>query len=144
MSQECNALARRVFEEMWNQKNPALITEIIDARHRYHTPSGLFHGEEGYRQLYDTFSGAFPDLHFVIEEQITEGDTVVTRYTARGTQTGEFAGIPASGKAVEVPGITIFRLGGGKVVESMVLWDTLALMQQIGAVPSPQPTGVGG
>ena len=61
------------------------------------------------------YRGAFPDLHFTIEAQVAEGDRVVTRWTAGGTNTGSLGGMPPTGKAVVVSGISIERIAGGKV-----------------------------
>ena len=76
----------------------------------------------------------FPDLHFTVEDQIAEGDMVVTRWTARGTHTGEFQSIPATGKAIRVAGTDIDRVIDGKSVECWAHVDELGLMQQLGAV----------
>ena len=72
-----------------------------------------------------------------VEDLIAEGDKVVTRWRARGTHQGELMGIPPSGNPVEVTGITIHRIEGGKVVETWANYDALGMMQQVGAVPEP-------
>ena len=82
---------------------------------------------------------AFPDLHLTIEDQIAEGDRVVTRVTFRGTHQGEFNGIPPTGKPVEYSGIAIDRIADGKVVEMWHLANTLGLLEQIRPAPSPAP-----
>jgi steroid delta-isomerase-like uncharacterized protein len=71
-----------------------------------------------------------------IEDQVAEGDKVVTRWTATGTHKGELMGIPPSGKKVRVTGIAIDRLEDGKIVESWSSFDQLGMLQQIGAIPS--------
>ncbi len=71
-----------------------------------------------------------------MEEQIAEGDTVVTRWTATGTQHGPLPGLPPTGKSAKVMGIWIHRLAGGKIVESWNVWDTLGMLQQLGAIPT--------
>ena len=65
------------------------------------------------------------------------GDKVVARYTWRGTQRGEFFGVPATGKTVAVTGLSCYRCAGGKIVEEWWLEDLLGLMQQLGAIPAP-------
>ncbi len=80
---------------------------------------------------------AFPDLRLTIEDQIAEGDKVITRVTFRGTHRGEFRGIAPTGKQVEYSGIAIDRIANGKIVEMWHLSDGLGLLQQIGAAPSP-------
>ena len=78
---------------------------------------------------------AFPDIQMTVEEQVAEGDRVVTRWSAQGTHEGELMGVPASGKQVTVSGITIARLADGKIQEEWSNWDGLGLMEQIGAMP---------
>jgi predicted ester cyclase len=73
-----------------------------------------------------------------VEDQIAEGDEVVTRWTGRGTHQGELFGVAPSGNQVELSGITISRFEGGKIAEDWTNSDTLSMMQQIGAVPSPE------
>ena len=84
------------------------------------------------------YRSAFPDTQMTVEDSIAEGDNVVTRCTARGTHQGELLGISPSGNRVEVTGISIDRIEGGKFVESWSNYDTLGMMQQIGAVPSAE------
>jgi steroid delta-isomerase-like uncharacterized protein len=83
--------------------------------------------------------GAFPDSRVTIEDQIAEGDKVVTRVTFTGTHQGEFMGIAATGKQVKYSGIAIDRIVDGKVVEMWHVAETLGLLQQIGARLSPEP-----
>ena len=82
---------------------------------------------------------AFPDLHVTIEDQIAEGDKVVTRVTFRGTHQGEFSGIAPTGKRVEYSGIAIDRIANGKVVEMWHISNMAGLLLQIGATPSAAP-----
>ncbi len=79
---------------------------------------------------------AFPDTQFVIDEQIAEGDRVMTRWTAHGTHKGEFPGIPVTGRKAEVSGVQVDRFVNGKIVETWSVFDQLGLMQQLGAVPA--------
>ena len=78
---------------------------------------------------------AFPDLHFTIEDMIAEGDTVVVRYTTRGTHHGNFRGIPSTGKQVSGTAMFIDRLVNGKAVEQWSNGDDLGLLQQLGVIP---------
>jgi steroid delta-isomerase-like uncharacterized protein len=139
MSTEANkAIARRNFEEVWNEGKLAAVDEIIAANHVNRDPANPgVSGPEGFKQLVSMYRSAFPDTHFAIEAQIAEGDKVVTRWTARGTHQGELMGIPPTGKQLAVTGMTIDRIVGGKIAESWANWDTLGLMQQLGVVPMP-------
>ena len=82
------------------------------------------------------FTSAFPDARIAIKSCIAEGDTVVSRWTLTGTHQGEFQGIPATGRTVAFGGIEINRVVGGKIVEHECNFDNLAMLQQIGALPS--------
>ena len=72
---------------------------------------------------------------------VAEGDRVVIRKTFRGTQTGEFMGMPPTGKSISVGVIDIFRIAGGKIVEHWGLADMMGMMQQLGAMPAPGASG---
>jgi steroid delta-isomerase-like uncharacterized protein len=96
-------------------------------------PAGLIEAARAYRD-------AFPDLRLTAEQAIAEGDYVAVRWTARGTHRGELFGIPATGKEATVTGISIDRWANGKIAESWANWDTLGLLQQLGAVPAAMQT----
>ena len=144
MSAENNkALVRRYFEYAWNKHNPALVDEIYATDFVDRSPDipGIAHTRDGLKQFMGVYLRAFPDADITIEDQLVEGDRVVTRWTGRGTQTGEFMEMPPSGKKVAVPGVQIDRFSGGKIVEEWTLFDQLGMLQQLGAVPAPrQPT----
>ena len=139
MSTEQNkALARRFIEEIWNQKNLAVARELMAATYVFHTagsPPGLPPGPEGFQQFASAFFTAFPDVHTSIEDQLAEGDKVVTRWTSRGTNTGSLFGMPATGKSATITGITIDRIADGKIVESWDELDQLGMLQQLGVIP---------
>jgi steroid delta-isomerase-like uncharacterized protein len=141
MSEENKALARRFVDEVYNKGNVDFIDEVVVPNWVEHDPSspeGMNSGVEGAKRFVEMYRNAFPDLRVTAEDLIAEGDKVVMRWTARGTHQGELMGIPPSGNRVEVTGINIDRMEGGKVVESWSNYDTLGLMQQIGAVPSAE------
>ncbi len=92
---------------------------------------------DAFKQLVTLYRTAFPDFRVPIEDLVAEGDRVVVRWTARGTHQGELMGNAPSGNRMAVTGILIDRVSGGKIEEEWVDYDTLHLMQQIGAVPRP-------
>ncbi len=143
MSQHNKALVRRAVDEVWNRGNYALLGELVasDFVIRSSTPGGEIHGREGAEHFFVMLRAAFPDLHFTIEDQIADEDRVVTRWTARGTHTGEFQGVPPTNKPVGMSGIDIDRIANGKVVECWTNTDELGLLQQLGVVPTPEPIG---
>jgi steroid delta-isomerase-like uncharacterized protein len=91
---------------------------------------------EGHRQYSEAMINAFPDIDRTIEDLVAEGDKVVARWTARGTHTGDFQGLPPTGKVATSSGITIFRIADGRIVEEWSESDMLGLLQQVGAIPS--------
>jgi steroid delta-isomerase-like uncharacterized protein len=81
---------------------------------------------------------AFPDRIFSVEDILAKGDKVVSRYIFKGTHEGDIEGLPATGKKIEYPGIEIFRVENGKIVESWDVQDTLSLNQQLGMELKPK------
>jgi steroid delta-isomerase-like uncharacterized protein len=137
MSEQNKALARRVFEEVWNQGNVDAIDELMSPDFVNHGgPPGIPSDGEGFKQMVAMYTSAFPDIHFHIEDQIAEGDTVATRWSGHGTHQGELMGIPPTNKQVAVTGIAMDRIAGGVVAESWGEFDQMGMMQQLGVVPS--------
>jgi steroid delta-isomerase-like uncharacterized protein len=143
MSQSNKALARRAFEEVYNRGDLAVVDELV-AKDFVNHGSALFgdvHGPEGVKQVVAMVRAAFPDIRITVDDQIAEGDKVVTRWTARATHTGEFQGIAPTGKQGQVTGIDVDRFAGGRVVECWSSMDELGLLQQLGVVPAPEQDG---
>jgi steroid delta-isomerase-like uncharacterized protein len=84
------------------------------------------------------YRAAFPDLRLTIEEQYEDGDVVVSRWTVSGTQLGALPGLPPTGRHASIGGVEIDRFEGDKIVEGWRYWDTLGMLQQLGAVPTPR------
>ena len=140
MSEENKAVARRFFE-IWEEGNLEAFEEVVAPESVDHDPYNP-HGQEGLEGAKKTvamYREAFPDVHFEIEEQLAEGDKVATRWTATGTHEGELMGAQPTGNKASVSGITIDRIADGKIVEGWTSWDTLGLMQNIGALPEQEP-----
>ena len=140
MSEENKEKARRFLEEAFNEGNFDVVDEIVASEYVLHDPASPeeIRGPEGIKGFVQMYRSAFPDTHIMVEDQIAEGDDVVTRWTGRGTHQGELLGVPPSGNRVEVSGITLDRISGGKFAESWTSYDALGMMQQIGAAPSPE------
>jgi len=92
----------------------------------------------GFKDMLSGLLGAFPDLRITIEDDMAEGDKVVTRWIGQGTHQGELMGVAPTGNQLTFTGITIHRIEATKIVEEWSNWDALGLMQQIGAVPTPE------
>jgi steroid delta-isomerase-like uncharacterized protein len=95
-------------------------------------PRGVPAGREGMRAVAAMFRSAFPDWHSELGFLVAEGDLVVELFTASGTQRGELFGVPASGREVSLPGINIWRLRQGRIVERWGRLDELSLLRQLG------------
>jgi len=135
-TEENKAMDRRFFEEVWNRGNLAVVDELMSSDFKSHDPT-IAAGSAGFKHFVSLFRAAFPDVHITIEDQLAEGDKVVTRWTARGTHKGDLMGIAPTGKQVTVTGINIGRVEGGKFVEGWFNIDDLGLLQQLGVVPMP-------
>src|SRR5918993_3190962 len=130
--EENKAIFRCYVEEIPNQGNMKVADEIFD-RYIAHQPDGstLVRGPEDVKRFTGEFHSAFPDLHVSIEDQIAEGDKVVSHYTIRGTHQGAFRGMAPTGKEIALTGVTIFRFSEeGKVVETWDSYDQMSLMRQ--------------
>jgi len=138
-AEENKALARRWFEDLFNTGNLEVTDEIIAPDHVNHDPTlpDIPTGPEGQKQIVNLYRGAFTNAHISVEDQLAEGDRVVTRWTGSGTHQGELMGVAPTGNQVRITGITINRVSGGKIVESWSNYDALGMMQQIGAIPEP-------
>ena len=145
MSTEANkAIARRFLEEAFGQGNLTVLDEIISPNHVDGGPGalpGIPSGPEGTKMLITAYRNAFPDIHFTIDEQVAEGNTVVTRWTGQGTHNGELAGMPATGMPATVVGVGVDRIENGKIVESWGLFDQFGMLQQLGVIPAPGQAG---
>ena len=132
-------VVRQMVEEMFNRGNLGRAGEFLapDFVEREELPPGIPSGREGVIQLTAMLRSAFPDFRATIDDLVAEGDKVVIRQTWRGTHKGEFMGVPPTGKSVSIGVIDIIRVDGGKFVEHWGQMDTMGLMQQLGAIPTP-------
>ncbi len=95
-------------------------------------------GLEGLKDILRGMRAGFPDLNFSIEEQISDGDNVASRFEWTGTHHGEFLGVPATGRRVRVWGMVIDPFEEGRIKETRIIMDTLGLMAQLGVFPPPR------
>jgi steroid delta-isomerase-like uncharacterized protein len=129
------AVARRVFDDIFNRGKLVVANEIYAAdfvNHGLHTSAGLREDQEAVRG----WRKAAPDLVMTVDQMIAEGDKVCVLWTGRGTNTGEGNGLPATGKHVEMRGITLWRLQDGKIREEWSEFDMLGLLRQTGLLPA--------
>jgi len=139
MSEENKALVRREIEEVFNaQGDLDVADEIFAPEYVSHDALGPedARGPEGAKETARMFRDAFPDVQLSIEDQVAEGDKVVTRWIGSGIHQGELMRIAPTGNQVRVNGITISRIEDGKIAEEWENYDALSMMQQLGAIPS--------
>jgi steroid delta-isomerase-like uncharacterized protein len=137
---EREALARRFFEEAFNEGRLEVLDSVVSDDYRSHDPQDplpALQGPAAARATVEHYRAAFPDVRFTIEDVVDQRDRVAIRWTATGTHRGELNGLAPTDRSVTVSGITIQRMAGGRVTEAWTSWDTLGLLQQIGAAPSP-------
>lgn len=130
------ALVRRFYEEI-DKGNISILDELVAADYVDHSPPpfpGLAPGREGVKQSFRLFQQATPGSHR-IEDQIAEGDKVVTRLTSTGKHEGDLPGAPRTGNEMKMTSITIHRIANGKLVEKWSEKDMIGLLQQIGVMP---------
>jgi len=131
----------RLMEECFNRHNVDIYPEFYSKDFVQHTPAlGDLRWSEHRELLASTFA-AFPDARWIVVDQISEHDKVVTRWTFMGTHRGPFMGIAPTEKQVVFSGICIDRFVDGKIVEEWEEWDTLGMMQQLGVVPVETSVG---
>ena len=140
MSAQNKANMRRIYEKIWNQGNFEVLDEIISPDYVGHlpTPPGAPSGREGLRWLIQMYRTAFPDLHVQVEDQISEGEKVLTRITIQGTHQGQFMNVPPTNKKVTVTALVVTRFENCQNVEGWAELDRYGLMQQLGVVSAPQ------
>ena len=124
---------------MLNTHNADLVDDFVAEEYRNYN-AFVADGREANRQFWAAFFAALPDLSATMEDLVISGDRVVGRFVYRGTHTGEFMGIPASDKPVEMRSIDIWRVQNAMFVEHWDELNLLQLFQQMGALP---PLGTG-
>jgi steroid delta-isomerase-like uncharacterized protein len=137
MSEHNKAIVRRLFAELWNNGKLSVADEIFTPNYEHHDSStpDFGRGPDSEKKRATLYRTAFPDLHLTIEDVIAEGETVMTRWSCRGTHRGDLNGIEPTGKQFAISGVTVARVSDGKIAEGYVNWDALGLMQQLGVVP---------
>jgi steroid delta-isomerase-like uncharacterized protein len=135
--EERNKAAARAEFEIWSGGDLGELGDLVAEDVVHHDPydPNAAAGLAGLRKSIEANRTAFPDMAIEVEDQVAEGDRVATRWRATMTHSGSLGGTEASGRRVEMRGITIERFEGGKVVESWRSMDTLGLLRQIGALP---------
>ena len=136
MAEELEALARRAYAIMGggdlDELDELMVPGFVD-----HDPEpDQAPGAEGVKEAFRRIRSGFPDLKLTPEAIYTDGDTVIARVRVTGTHTGEFSGIPPTGKSIDTAVIDIVRVEDGKAVERWGIFDVVKMMQQLGQFPT--------
>jgi steroid delta-isomerase-like uncharacterized protein len=129
-------LTRRWFEEVWNQQKTEAIHEMMSTECVSHNTSEdgeVLRGPEAFAGLQRKLLGAFPDIRIVVEEAFGAGDMVALRWSATMHHKGEGLGMPPTGAAIHLTGMSMARIRDGKIIENWDEWDKLAMFQKIDA-----------
>ena len=137
---EANKQVSRRFTELFSTGDADAVDQIMtpDVVFQGATPNGPLRGRDEFKGFLAAYRRAFPTAHSTVEAQAAEGDTVVTRWRARGTHDGPLGEIPATGRPFDTHGITIERIEDGRIAEVWVERDQLGLLRQLGAVPAAE------
>jgi steroid delta-isomerase-like uncharacterized protein len=133
---EIKAVSRRLIEDVFNQGRYDKIDDLLARDFVVHS-GGTEQGREEFAGMIRAYRGGLPDYLCTIDDQIAEGDRVVTRWTVRGTQTAELIGVPATGRQVILTGVAIDRVADGKIVETWLEADIHRMLQDLGVIPTP-------
>jgi steroid delta-isomerase-like uncharacterized protein len=139
VSEKLKAAVQEFYDRGWNRGDLSVIDELFSPEYQDHDAAAQTgtSGLDGARQFIETFRAAIPDLQVEIEDQFAEGSTVTTRWRATGTHEGTVMGVPATHRPVEVNGISIDRFDEqGRFAGGWGNWDGIALLRQIGALPT--------
>jgi steroid delta-isomerase-like uncharacterized protein len=134
------ATARRLYDLISAGDVDAFGELLADDFVEHEETPGLAPTKDGVKSFFRMQLAAFPDLRMAVEDVVADGSKVVARVRYTGTQHGEFMGMPATGKSVDVQLIDIFRFGDdGRVGEHWGVIDLMTMMQQLGVVPAGPP-----
>lgn len=140
MSEQNKAVARRFYEEVFNQQNVNAIDDICAHDFVDHSAMpGQAPGAQGLKQIFGMYLKGFPDIRVKIEEMIAERDLVATRISGEATHKGELFGTAATGKRIQFNGIDIVRVANGKVAEAWHQGDDMIALMQLGIKPPTSP-----
>lgn len=135
-------VVRRYLATVWHQGQVAILEELLASTFVHHTRPLIddgghaVHGPEGVRREVTAWRTVFPDLRFTLDALLVAGDTVVVRWTGRGTHQGVFRGLAPTGQAVTWTGISLYRLAQGRIVEQWTAEDGLGVYHQLGVLPA--------
>ena len=120
----------------WNRKDWGTLESFHAQDWIDHTQPPGMNDLKALKDVFQGFTTAFPDMELAIPKAIIDGNHVAYLYTLSGTHQGDFMGIPATGKEIDIRGMTMLTIGEGKCAQAWGVMDIMSLMQQIGALPA--------
>ena len=136
IEEENKEVARRVIDEVFNNKNMSVLSELVSPNYVYHGAFGDAKGPEGLSEIISAYHNAFPDIHATIDEMVAEGNTVASRISIQGTFKGEMMGITPTGRKLNLVEGVFIHFEDGKEVETFPFSDGITFFQQLG-IPIP-------
>lgn len=132
-----------LMTEFWNTANPELATQVYADDSERFDPNGTepARGSQEILKVAAEIHAAFPDFRIDMNQRITEDDRYVHCWTCTGTHHGEYQGVPATGKRVQLTGVTVGLMRDGRAMHEETYFDRLALLQQLGVMPGQAPQG---
>ena len=138
-SDDLKDLVRTYIEQVWNQASAQSLDELVADGYSYCLGGQPPRDKAAMREFLAAVHAAFPDWRVEIEDLVADGDAAAVRWSGSVTHQGPFHGIPATGKQVTVSGINVYHVRGGRIAQEWEQMDSLGLLQQLGALPSPKP-----
>ena len=129
------SVVRRTIELTNQPQLPPDYDQLFDPDYDVHASGPPIRGPQGYKEFHESMHAGFPDVNVTIEKILSDGDLVAAVYRVRGTHTGEFQGMPPTGKTVDITGTAVYRCHSGRVAEAWVYSDQMGMLQQMGLAP---------
>lgn len=140
MSEDNKRLVQRWFEEVWNQGRDSAIDELLSLEGKVFgltEPDTEVQGPEQFKPFVHNLRDAFPDMHVTVEDMLAEADKVIARFRVTGTHKGGGLGVAATGRKINITGMSIVQIKNEKLVQGWSNWDQLGMMQQLGVASGP-------
>ena len=137
MSEANETVLRRLIDEVINNGDFSVLTELVEPDYIYRSPDQELEGPEALKGLLAAYRVAFPDLNVSIDDLVNGGEKVAVSITLTGTHQGDLMGIPATGRPVNLQGMILSNFRDGRIVEEFEVLDMLAMFQQLGVVSLP-------
>ena len=137
-AEENKQIVREFIDEILNRQRVELMDKLLASDYKLYFPGAPEPlTRETFPQFIAAFPTAFPDFQIAVETLVAEGDDVAVRFVLKGTHNGEFMGVPATSRKVQVPGHVFYRLQEGKIVEDRPIFDRALMLEQLGVMQAP-------